>query len=429
MSIFHCCVTSPPYWGLRDYGLPPTEWPEVTYTPMTGLPPITIPVWTGCLGLEPTPEMFVGHMVLIFRGVHRTLRDDGTLWMNFGDSYAGSMKGRNADGQGNPGGFHRQSGGQSGGNIDYKQFDYGSLKPKDLTGIPWRVALALQADGWYLRIDNIWNKLNPMPESVTDRPTKAHEYVFLLSKRPNYFYDAEAVKEPAVGTNFIAPAGSVGAFGPEQSRRRKGNAKTFRGGGVYTQGRSFSNSESIERESNGNVPNVSGLRNRRSVWTVATEQTPEAHFATYPKKLIEPCIEAGTSSRACEHCGSPWKRLLQKATTFQGGSGRAGRSADEINKSGKWQDDHLKGNRNLKRGPVVSAETVGWEPTCKCERSMGDGKCVVLDPFMGSGTTAVVARTLGRNYVGIELNPEYIKIAENRIRRETAQMNIFEFGT
>ncbi|WP_261375924.1 DNA-methyltransferase [Brevibacillus brevis] len=428
-KFFHCCVTSPPYWGLRDYGLPPTEWPEVTYTPMTGVPHITVPTWKGCLGLEPTPEMFVAHMVLVFREVWRVLRDDGTLWMNFGDSYAGSMKGRNSDGQGNPGGFHKQSGGQSGGNINYKQFEYGSLKPKDLTGIPWRVALALQADGWYLRMDNIWSKVNPMPESVEDRPTKAHEYFFLLSKSLKYFYDAEAVKEPAVGTNFVPPAGSQGAFGPDQSRRRKGNAKTFRGGGAYTLGRSFNNSDPVGRESTGNVSNESGLRNRRSVWTVATEQTPEAHFATYPKKLIEPCVLAGSSSRACQYCGASWKRLVEKSTSFQGGSGKAGRSSDELNKSGKWQEDQLKGNKNLKRGPVVDVNTVGWESTCKCKDNDGSGKCVVFDPFMGSGTTAIVARNLGRKFIGTELNQEYIQLAERRLQRETAQMNIFEFGT
>ncbi|WP_419878008.1 DNA-methyltransferase [Brevibacillus centrosporus] len=324
----HCCVTSPPYWGLRDYGV------------------------EGQLGLESTPNEFVSNMLAVFREVYRVLRDDGTMWLNLGDSYAGSNKGRWGDGTGKVSEKPMQSNARTSGNLSYSAFDYGGLKPKDLVGIPWRVALALQEDGWYLRSDIIWSKPNPMPESVTDRPTKAHEYIFLLTKNQKYFYDAEAVKEPAVGTNFIAPAGSVGAFGPEQSRRRKGNSKTFRGGGAYTQGRSFNNSELVERESKGNVPNESGLRNRRSVWTMATEQTPEAHFATYPKRLIEPCILAG----------SP-----------QGG--------------------------------------------------------IVLDPFMGSGTTAVVAKNLGRKFIGIELNTEYIQIAENRIQRETAQMNIFEFGT
>lgn len=424
-KFFHCCVTSPPYWGLRDYGLPPTEWPEVTYTPMPGLPPITVPAWTGCLGLEPTPEMFVGHMVLVFREVWRVLRDDGTLWMNFGDTFCSTAPGTMGDNIHIEGTLEATKRARK---IERRETPAG-LKPKDLVGIPWRIAFALQADGWYLRMDNIWSKPNPMPESVGDRPTKAHEYIFLLSKSQRYFYDSEAVKEQAVGTNFVAPAGSIGAFGPEQSRRRKGNAKTFRGGGAYTQGRSFNNSDSVERESRGNVPNESGLRNRRSVWTVATEQTPEAHFATYPKRLIEPCILAGTSSRACQHCGAPWKRIVEKKTSFQGGSGKAGRTADEMNNNGKWQSDQLQGNKNLKRGPVVEVTTVGWEPTCGCASNDGSGKCIVFDPFLGSGTTAIVARNLGRKFIGAELNPEYIQIAERRIRRETAQMNIFEFGT
>lgn len=290
---FNCCVTSPPYWALRDYGIPPSNWPAVSYSPMPGLPEIHIPEWTGCLGLEPTPEMFVAHIVLVFREVWRVLRDDGTLWLNFGDTYAGSMKGRNADGRGNPGDMHRQHVKQFSGMIDYKEFDAPGLKQKDLVDIPWRVAFALQADGWYLRMDNIWHKPNCMPESVTDRPTKAHEYIFLLSKSKKYYYDAEAIKEPAVGFNFCPPAGSEGAFGPQQSRRRKGNSKTFRGGGQYTKGQSFNNSSEVKRESHGNQPNESGMRNKRSVWTVATAQLSESHLATFPEKLIEPCILAG----------------------------------------------------------------------------------------------------------------------------------------
>lgn len=339
----HCCVTSPPYWGLRDYGLPATEWPEVTYTPMAGLPAITVPTWTGCLGLEPTPEMFVGHMVLVFRGVRRVLRDDGTLWINFGDTFCSTAPGTMGDN------FHIQGALEAtkrARKIERRKIPTG-LKPKDLVGIPWRVAFALQADGWYLRMDNIWHKPNSMPESVTDRPTKAHEYIFLLSKSQKYYYDAEAVKEPAVGTNFIAPAGSAGAFGPEQLRRRKGNTKTF-DNEANTQGRSFNNSNLVERE---NLLNESGLRNRRSVWTVSTHPYSDAHFATFPEKLIYPCILAG----------SP-----------QGG--------------------------------------------------------IVFDPFGGSGTVAVASKKLGRKYLLIEMNPEYIETADKRIRKETAQMNFFELG-
>jgi DNA modification methylase len=311
-EFYYTCVTSPPYWGLRDYGIPPSDWPIVTYTPMPGLPSITVPAWTGCLGLEPTPEMFVAHSVLVFREVWRVLRKDGTLWLNYGDSYAKS----GISGMGDPTIGERKLGGMKA----ISKVIPSGLKPKDLIGIPWRVAFALQAEGWYLRMDNIWSKPNCMPESVTDRPTKAHEYFFLLSKSERYYYDAEAIREPMAASSVIrlaqdiegqqgsdranggaktngnmkAVGGSKGAFGPQQSRTRaKGNSKSFRGGGAYTQGRSFDNSADIERESHGNPPNDSGSRNKRSIWTVATAQMKEAHFATFPEKLIEPCILAG----------------------------------------------------------------------------------------------------------------------------------------
>jgi DNA modification methylase len=271
---FHCCITSPPYLWVRDYGCQP----------------ITLPAWTGCLGLEPTVEMFVAHIVLTMRDVWRLLRKDGTLWLNFGDTYYGSGKGRDAGGKGNPGGMHKQHHGQYSGNIKYQDFKSDELKDKDLIGIPWRIAFALQADGWWLRMDNIWSKLNCMPESVRDRPTKAHEYVFLLAKSEHYYCDMESIKEPITASsaarlaqdienqsgseranggaktngNMKAVGGSKGAFGPEQSRKRSGD-----------------------------VVNESGMRNKRSVWTVATAQMKEAHFATFPEKLIEPCVLAG----------------------------------------------------------------------------------------------------------------------------------------
>lgn len=183
----HCCVTSPPYWSLRDYGIVPTLWPAVIYAPMPGIQEITVPEWTGCLGLEPTIEMFIGHIVLIFREVRRVLRKDGTLWLNFGDAYAK----QGIDGRGDPTIGKRNLGDM---NPICKKVPQ-SLKAKDLIGIPWRAAFALQADGWWLRSDIIWHKPNPMPESTMDRPTKAHEYIFLLSKSSRYYYNAEAVKE------------------------------------------------------------------------------------------------------------------------------------------------------------------------------------------------------------------------------------------
>ncbi len=250
----HTCVTSPPYFGLRDYQV------------------------EGQIGLEATPDAFIARMVEVFREVRRVLRDDGTLWLNLGDSYAGSW--------GNAGGQNRGSGSQrtiTKGSIQNDLSDrngefvppgkYGftdmGIKKKDLIGIPWRVAFALQADGWYLRQDIIWHKPNPMPESVRDRCTKAHEYIFLLSKGPKYHYDHEAVKEPA-------------------TNRAPGNKQATKGGRNYAEG-------AEEHRTAANLHNIGAreTRNRRSVWTVTTKPFRGAHFATFPPDLIEPCILAG----------------------------------------------------------------------------------------------------------------------------------------
>ena len=229
-----CCVTSPPYWGLRDYGT------------------------AGQLGLEATPDEYVANMVAVFRSVRRVLRDDGTLWLNLGDSYSGSGKG---------------PAGNLGINHNERHMEHAhsaiipdGLKPKDLVGIPWRVAFALQADGWYLRQDIIWHKPNPMPESVTDRCTKAHEYIFLLTKSARYYYDNEAVKEPSSGL----AGGRFGAGGVEVGRLRQDASRPR--------------------------PQDDGSRNKRSVWTVTTKPFKGAHFATFPPDLIEPCILAGSAA-------------------------------------------------------------------------------------------------------------------------------------
>lgn len=313
---YHTSVSSPPYWGLRDYGIPPSDWPEVTYTPMTGLAPITVPAWTGCLGLETTPEMFIGHIVLVYREVWRVLRDDGTAWVNFGDSYAGSGKGAWLNKEAQKEVYVVDPGSE----ITKVPKTPSGLKPKDLIGIPWRVAFALQADGWYLRMDNIWHKPNPMPESVKDRPTKAHEYFFLLSKSERYYFDAEAIKEVCVqdewANGFRGGSYTEGSTFDNQNgdkRKTKGNFKVPAGwdtekgshGTIHRTGRSRSNSfarpvnespppgqQSQHRPDREDVE-YSGMRNKRSVWTVATQGFPEAHFATFPEKLIEPCILAG----------------------------------------------------------------------------------------------------------------------------------------
>lgn len=286
----NCCVTSPPYYALRDYDIKPTIWPSLKYFPMTGIPyELEVPQWTGCLGLEPTVEMFIGHIILIFREVKRVLKDDGTLWVNFGDSFVGTGGDRKHDVK-NQLFQEQQSHNPTNGRYERNKLAReAGLKVKDLMGIPWRVAFALQADGWFLRMDNIWSKSNCMPEAVKDRTTKAHEYLFLLSKKKNYYYDHEAIKEPCVNGDPNSPRGSYGVLGNlNAGRRLKGNAKTFTDEGVYT-----NNSNSVKRESHDNKPNKLGLRNKRSVWTVATDKFSEAHFATFPGKLIEPCILAG----------------------------------------------------------------------------------------------------------------------------------------
>jgi site-specific DNA-methyltransferase (adenine-specific) len=245
----HTCVTSPPYFGLRDYGM------------------------AGQIGLEDTPDAFVARLVDVFREVRRVLRDDGTLWLNLGDSYSSSPPGNKTKGVSAKSGLNGVNG-ESGRYRESLASGHATkrdtsripgIKPKDLIGIPWRAAFALQADGWYLRQDIIWSKPNPMPESVTDRCTKAHEYVFMLSKSARYFFDAEAMREPAV-----YPAGTKGAKGSAERQAEKGvNARPpeYK---VYD-----------------------GFRNRRSVWTVATKPFAGAHFATFPPDLIEPCILAG----------------------------------------------------------------------------------------------------------------------------------------
>jgi len=356
---FQTCVTSPPYWGLRDYGIPGTKWSAVTYIPMPGMPEITVPEWTGCLGLEPTLEMFIAHIVLVFREVWRLLKPDGTAWVNFGDSYINDPgNGRGGDersGLGNGGGTPHRSGTNKIGAAD--------LKRKDLAGIPWRVAFALQADGWWLRSDIIWAKPNCMPESTPDRPTKAHEYIFLLAKSQRYYYDKEAIKEPGVGDE-IANGFRGGSYTHDQTfdnqeggkRKASGNFKVPTGwdtedgahGTIHRTGRtknSFAGTgkespppgQPLQKRADREPIDYSGMRNKRSVWTVATQGFAEAHFATFPEALIRPCILAGAP--------------------------RGGR---------------------------------------------------VLDPFGGSGTTLKVSEEEGRECTIIEIGEQYVDIAQRR---------------
>ena len=279
-GIAHTCVTSPPYFGLRDYGV------------------------AGQIGLEETAGEYIDRLVEVFREERRVLRPDGTLWLNVGDSYA------TRSGNQPPTNTRNRN-----GHVAKRVPD--GYKYKDLMGIPWELAFALRADGWYLRDDIIWHKTNAMPEAVKDRPTRAHEYLFLLSASQTYYYDAKSIEEPC---------------------GRKGNARSFRGGGAYTNHVSFDNDAQADRESHGNAENEKGTRNKRDVWHIATAQFREAHYATFPPELIRPCILAG-----CPRGG------------------------------------------------------------------------LVLDPFFGSGTTGVVALQEERDFLGIELNPEYVALADRRI--------------
>lgn len=337
-GLCHTCVTSPPYYGLRDYGVP------------------------GQIGLEATPEEYIAHLVAVFREVRRVLRADGTLWLNLGDSYAGSGKGaanypENAK-------LYKQgtNKGMVGASATTK-VTAPSCKPKDLIGIPWMVAFALRADGWYLRQDIVWAKPNPMPESVRDRCTKSHEYIFLLSKSRRYYFDAAAIREPVAEStlarmkqdieaqegSYRVPGKTNGPMkavckknngvgfghGTDKETRNRGRVTdtTRYGGKKYTE-----YPEEFYRTKSGNAYECDGLRNKRDVWTVSTKPFKGAHFATFPADLIEPCILAG-----CPEGG------------------------------------------------------------------------IALDPFFGSGTVGVVAAKNMRDFIGIDLKLDYCRMSAKRI--------------
>ncbi len=346
----HCCVTSPPYFGLRDYGT------------------------DGQIGLEPTPQAYVEQLVAVFREVRRVLRDDGTLWLNLGDSYASAWacKRRNVVGNGSP-----DESVQRGRTGD-------GLKEKDLCGIPWRVAFALQADGWYLRQDIIWAKHNPMPESVTDRCTKAHEYIFLLSKNARYYYDAEAIAEPVVYASEV----------------RVATPKNLNGLGLRpTREYGFE---------------LNGKRNKRSVWEIATQPYSEAHFATFPPALIEPCILAGCPDKCCAKCGAPHNRQTEYGKVLSTGGSDKGMRANNMaayDPSGAHSVDSAYNTGNMVQREKI---TVGFRASCQCNAGTVPG--TVLDPFSGAGTTGLVADRLNRNALLIELNPAYSAMGETRIR-------------
>ena len=409
----HCIMTSPPYWGLRSYGTEPQAWggnpthahrwshvkrkgmsgglTEKQVTNAGSFHPdhpqslCQCGAWRGELGLEPTPELYVEHVAEIFRELRRVLRSDGTVWLNLGDSYFGDspVRVKPADAwskrwdpsQTRSRGGNRRSAAQTNG-----------LKPKDLVGMPWAVAVALRADGWWLRSDIIWAKPNPMPESVTDRPAKAHEHVFLLTKSSKYFFDMDAVREPFQGTRW----------GGDRYEVDGNEAKQINGLGRARNCR----------------PHPGG-RNLRTVWTIPTQSFPESHFATFPEKLIEPCVKAGSSEKGCcPECGRPWKRITQ--VEYRKHRPSAGNDPRSRNEDRLADSRELYGSQGWRGNNLLrEAKTVGWRRTCSHE---GDPMpCAVLDPFCGSGTTGVVALRLGRCFIGIDLKPEYVAMTKRRI--------------
>ncbi len=365
----HCCVTSPPYYGLRDYGV------------------------EGQIGLEQSPEEYVNELVGVFGEVKRVLRDDGTLWLNLGDSYVGGAKKGKHEGE-----KQKTNRGAKWGENDKLatlKTHISGLKPKDLIGIPWRVAFALQADGWYLRSDIIWAKNNPMPESVRDRPTKAHEYIFLFSKSSRYYYDNEAIKEPVaestIGRGKVTFGGAKGrAYNPEKGDHNYRN-------GSEQWGREFDYTTICK---NG--------RNKRTVWAVPTKPYKRAHFATFNIDLIDPCLKAGTSEHGvCSECGAPFERVTevigqvkQKWGTTERPDCRPG------NENGT-------GDKGIRTGMINVKNTVGWKHSCACDAL--PVPATVLDPFGGSGTVGQWCNQNNRNAVLIELNPEYKQLIEERI--------------
>jgi len=432
-SVVQIVITSPPYWGLRDYGT--AKWVggdsdclhsvggQVNQTKDKGTrrgevftsgqrPGVDASKCRKCgavrvdsqLGLEPTPEAYIANMVAVFREVWRVMRPDGTLWLNIGDCY-------NSASAGNGISFRRdrakvapikskrieRGGGRYGGGNARVE----TLKPKDLMMMPARLALALQADGWWIRSDIIWAKSNPMPESVTDRPTKSYEHVFLLTKSASYYYDAEAIKENL----------------SEKTIEQWGNGgKRFDGYENYFVERDGGKSHIGQLGETGLPP--SGTRNRRDVWTIATESFSGAHFATFPQKLVEPMILAGSSPQACETCGAPWERILETR-----------RNGNDWNKNNREGGDRLEVGQSASdampqdyQAPV----TLGWRPTCACppERNTGAGRCIILDPFAGTGTVGKVAVKHGRRFVGLELKPEYIELARARTDRTQMAMQV-----
>jgi DNA modification methylase len=434
----HCVVSSPPYFGLRSYGTEPQVWggdqncchlfgkearghnpgrsDHGTGDPTSRLGPARDGIpggsdqgrsavstgafcsrcgsWRGDLGLEPTLDLYLDHMVEVMRAVRRVLRSDGTVWLNIGDSYAATQGGRQAAiGELPKDGKTRYAHGKPKDRTDVDVGGWANrnhairvipsassgFKPKDLMLIPWRLAIRLQDDGWFVRSAICWAKTAPMPESVTDRPTSSWEPVFLLSRAARYFYNAEAVKETATHGELFH--GAYPAGGRDAAR-------------------------------NGRDGSITATRNLRNVWNLSPAPFPDAHFATFPSEIPRRAIMAGTSEKGvCPQCAAPWVRQTSHRYVkspahgegsvigrhyYTGSNGWDGAGYPRLNKE---------------------TETIGWQQSCSCAAAE-PAPATVLDPFLGSGTTALVADQLQRNCIGIELNPDYAKMAADRIHND-----------
>ncbi len=429
-GVIQACITSPPYWGLRDFGLDPTildgdsecqhQWEKeatrIAFQNNLGnnstldrsgiVRGSSVKIsgfchkcgaWMGCLGLEPTPELYIEHLVQIFREVKRVLRDDGTLWLNIADSYFG---GGNSRGNNSPISAIQASNKGATGQCQEHAKNIGKhpiLKPKDMCLIPFRLAIALQRDGWWVRSTIIWHKPNCMPSSVKDRTTNDFEYVFLMSKNRKYYYDQEAIREP-----YTEPLNRWGGDSIKEETAKHSKYLEIQNVGV----------SSAMRADRKIRPNEDG-KNKRSVWTIPTTAFPGAHFATFPPKLIEPMILAGSSDKVCPYCGSAWKRIVERS----GGS------------IGKGWTDH---RNDFEQGISASkcnyenykVRTVGLEASCDCSDNDGSEQSIILDPFGGSGTTGAVAKRLNRHYLIMEPNASYCKLADKRIADVKCQLTL-----
>lgn len=365
----HCIITSPPYYGLRDYKV------------------------DGQIGLEGSPQQFIAKLVEVFDECRRVIHQSGTLWLNIGDSYCTGPKNRTHDSS-----MSTLQGSQKTQEASRRQPSkiHDGWKPKDMLGMPWRLAFALQDAGWYLRSDIVWAKKNSMPESVSDRPSKSHEYIFMLAKSKKYFYDIDAVRQK------LKPS-SVARLGQDVNNQK--------------------GSDRIEGKKNGNMKAVGSGDGAalRTVWHMSVGRSSVKHFATYPRHLVRPCVRAGTSGKGCcPTCLEPWVRIVEKIrrptrpgtnSKIHGGKNGWMNVDRDIRHDNGGETGAVIGNRDPRRH-VTERILRGWKQNCKCE-SAEPVPCLVLDPFLGSGTTIAVAVEEGRRGVGCELNPEYCRIIDD----------------